>query len=588
MNLRLAIKTLEMIALAIGLVAGPGATSDAADRDLATSAVGILRKHCHRCHGLEFKVPGYDVLNRARLVAARDDENPYISPGKLDESELWARFDEMPPKGPKPTAAERSVIKDWILAGAPFPVVAVTRDFVDDQAVQTAIRDHLRAQDRSDRPYQRYFTLANLHNNRKVSDEELCLARAGVSKMVNSLSRKPLIVVPTAIGPGQTVLAIDIRKLGWDHSRVWMRLLKEYPYGLKFTNHRDPVFREVALEIESLLGPDVPLADIRADWFLDTAGRPDIYDAILDLPKSAQELERSLRVDTERDFRTDSLRRAGFTKSGVSRQMRIVDRHDSELGYYWKSYDFRKTDEAVNLFNFPLGPVFANNPFPDQAFIHAGGELIFSLPNRLQAYMLVNRAGQKLKEGPIDIVFDANDSSGSSTIISGMSCMGCHRNGMILFQDRIREGAAVADEPRRKVERLFPVDSEMTTMLKRDEAQFLRALDLAIGPFLRVGDDKDKPARDFREPIIPIAKIYQNDLDLTAAAAELSIKDGATLLALIKANPRLQRLGMADLIKEGGAINRAEWATAGKGTSAFQQVCSEIERGTPLIVYQRD
>jgi serine/threonine-protein kinase len=576
---------LESMALAIGLVAGPGAASNATDSGLATRAVGILRRHCYRCHGLEYKVPGYDVMNRARLVAARTDENPYISPGKLDESELWARFDEMPPKGPKPTADERSVIRDWILAGAPFPVVSATRAFVDDQAVQTAIRDHLRALDRSDRPHQRYFTIANLHNNRRISDEELRLARAGVSKMVNSLSRKPSIVVPSAFGPGQTVLAIDIRKLGWDNSRVWVRLLTEYPYGLKFTNHRDPVFRAVALEIESLLGPDVPLADIRADWFLDTAARPDIYDAILALPNSAQELEKSLGVDTERDFRDDTVRRAGLTKSGVSRQMRIVDRHDSQLGYYWKSYDFRKTDPAVNVFNFPLGPVFAANPFPDQAFTHAGGELIFSLPNKLQAYMLVNRAGQKLKEGPADIVFDANDSAGTSTIINGMSCMGCHRNGMKLFPDRIREGAAVADEPRRKVERLFPSDLEMTAIMKRDEAQFLQAIDLALGPFLRVGDDKDKPARDFREPIIPIAKIYQSDLDLSAAAAELSIADGATLQALIRANPRLQRLGMADLLKEGGAINRAEWGTAGNGTSSFQQVCAEIERGKPFIEF---
>ncbi len=295
-----------------------------------------------------------------------------------------------------------------------------------------------------------------------------------------------------------------------------------------------------------------------------------------------------MRVDTERDYLDDTLRRAGFTKSGVSKQMRLVDRHDSELGYYWKSYDFKKTDTAVNLFKFPLGPVFAANPYPDQAFTHAGGESIFSLPNRLQAYMLVNRQGKRINEGPPEIVFDANDSSGNSTIISGMSCMGCHRNGMIVFQDRIREGAAVADLPRRKVERLFPAETELTALLKRDEAQFLRALDEALGPFLRDGDDKDKPARDFREPIIPIAKIFQADLDLAAVAAELNVKDGATLQALIKANPRLQRLGMADLLKDGGAINRAEWGTAGKGSSTFQQVCSEIDRGTPLIVVQQD
>jgi serine/threonine-protein kinase len=571
--------------LALGLAITSGGMVQASEQARAGRAVGILRQYCYRCHGLEFKVPGYDVMNRARLVAPREGQNPYISPGKLDESELWARFDDMPPKGKKPTAEERSVIESWIVAGAPFPVVSVSRAFVDDLAVQTAIRDDLRARDRADRAFQRYFTITNLHNNSRVTDEELRLARAGVAKMINSLSRKPSIVVPTLIGPEQTVLAVDIRRLGWDRTRVWMRLLNEYPYGLKFKNQRDPVFREVALEIEALLGPDVPLADVRADWFLDTAARPDLYQAILDLPATAQELEKSLRVDTERDYLSDTLRRAGFTRSSVSRQMRVVDRHDSELGYYWKSYDFKKTDAAVNLFNFPLGPVFTANPFPDQAFRHAGGELIFSLPNRLQAYMLVNRAGDRIKEAPTEIVFDANDASGTSTIISGMSCMGCHKNGMMPFEDRIRESAAVEGDSRLKVERLFPVAAEMAAILNRDEAQFLRALDEAIGPFLRVGDDKDKPIREFREPIIPIAKIYQSDLDLSAVAAELNVKDGATLQVLIKANPALQRLGMADLLKDGGAINRAEWGTAGKGTSAFQRACSEIDRGTPLIVY---
>ena len=91
------------LALAAGFASQGDPPLAAADTDLASRAVGILRQYCFRCHGLEFKVPGYDVLNRAKLVAGREDENPYISPGKLDESELWTRFDEMPPKGKKPS-----------------------------------------------------------------------------------------------------------------------------------------------------------------------------------------------------------------------------------------------------------------------------------------------------------------------------------------------------------------------------------------------------------------------------------------------------------------------------------------------------
>src|SRR5262249_51896085 len=154
----------------------------------AARAVGILRQYCYRCHGQEFKVPGYDVLNRTRLVAARGDDDPYITPRQLEKAELWSPFHEMPPKGKKPPCQERSVIKDWILAGAPFPGASAKRVFIDDRTVLTAIRDHLRARDSAERHYQRYFTIANLHNNASVTDEELRLARAGVSKLINSLS----------------------------------------------------------------------------------------------------------------------------------------------------------------------------------------------------------------------------------------------------------------------------------------------------------------------------------------------------------------------------------------------------------------
>src|SRR4051812_16453421 len=145
-----------------------------ANRALAECAVAILRQYCYRCHGQEFKVEGYNVLDRSVLVAKREGEDPYITPGKLDASELWARFDEMPPKGAKPKADEKDVIRRWIVSGAPFPTAAA-REFVADRAVLAAIREHLRGLDRADRPFQRYVTLTNLHNSdpNRVTDEDL-------------------------------------------------------------------------------------------------------------------------------------------------------------------------------------------------------------------------------------------------------------------------------------------------------------------------------------------------------------------------------------------------------------------------------
>lgn len=576
--------------LTTGLAPTHSTAAESGPATLAEQAVGVLRRYCYRCHGREFKVEGYDVLDRKVLVAKRADADPYLTPNDPDSSELWNRFDEMPPKGPKPSAQEKEIIRRWIVAGAPFPAAEASRPFVADADVLGALRDHLRKLDRADRPFARYFTLTTLHNNAKISAEELRLARAGVSKLVNSLSRKPDIVVPEVLGPSGVVLAVDLRPLGWDQARVWSRVLAEYPYGLKYKTARDPALRETAREVEELVGEAAGLPDVRADWFLDTAARPGLYHAILGLPATAQELEASLGVDVEADFLAGTLRRAGFTKSGVSKQMRLVDRHQANLGYYWKSYDFRRTDAAVNLFRFPLGPAFPRNPFPDRAFTHAGGEIIFSLPNRLQAYLLVDSRGRRIDEGPPDIVFDANDSAGGSTIINGLSCMGCHKDGMIEFKDRVRSGVAVGDEPRLKVEALFPKEGEWETLLKKDRDRFLAALEEAIGPFLRSDDPRSSavPTRALREPVVPIAKIYQASLDAGAVAAELNVRGAEALRSLIRANRRLQTLGLADLLEEGGAINRAEWAAVGRGTSAYQQASSEIDRGLPALFFRSE
>ena len=60
---------------------------------LAEAAYAILNRYCHRCHGVRFEVPGYNVLDRDVLVAKRGEgENPYVVPGKPDESELWSRL----------------------------------------------------------------------------------------------------------------------------------------------------------------------------------------------------------------------------------------------------------------------------------------------------------------------------------------------------------------------------------------------------------------------------------------------------------------------------------------------------------------
>jgi serine/threonine-protein kinase len=552
---------------------------------LAQVAHGLLKKYCYRCHGVRFEVPGYNVLDRDILVANRGEDEPaYVVPGKPGESYLWERVGvekDMPPSGPKPSDDERAVFRTWIAAGAPFPTAdPSTRPLQTDKEVLAAIRDHLRRAPASDRTYLRYFTLANLHNNKDVSDDDLRLARAAVAKLANSLSWKSEIAVLKAIDPAETILVLDVRDVGWDERDLWKKILVRYPYGLKHDKDRDAAIRTLAQEVYALSGSSMPY--VRADWFVASAARPPLYETLLDLPADATALERMLKVDVAADFLRDRLARAGFATSGVSSQNRLVDRHPALYGAYWKSYDFKHNEGKGNLFRFPLGPVFKDHPFPAQAFEHAGGEIIFNLPNGLQGYLLVDAQDRRIAAGPVEVVSDALRTGGTAAIVPGLSCMACHQHGMIPFKDTIRAGLAVAGDARAKAERLFPEKEPMDKLLEKDEARFLKALDEAAGPFLKAGEDQKKPIKEFPEPIGAVARAYMKDLGPEEVAAELGFGDPKDLAAAIKANPRLRQLGLGPLL-QGAAIKRTEWDSLdGRFISTFQDAAHELDLGTPF------
>lgn len=564
---------------------------------LAAQGYNVLKTYCYRCHGQRFDVPGYSVLNREILLNKAPDEDDtirYVTPGQPDKSLIWQRAGvrkDMPPgDNPKPPAADLAILQKWIEAGAPFPASGV-RKFIEQRAVYALIRDDLTQARREDRPFLRYFSLANLHNDsferrigqhgKNFDDADLHLARAALAKLANSLSWMQEIVVPRIVDRGQSevLLAVDLRDLGWDERNLWNEILKQYPYGLTHeTAPPDDAFREIASQVYELSGSKVPV--LRVDWFVDQAARPPLYHTLLGLPTTAGELEKLLRVNVDSDFLRDRLARAGFAESGVSRNNRLVDRHAALYGAYWKSYDFAKSETTGSLFQFPLGPRFSGNPFDRQAFDHAGGELIFNLPNGLQGYLLVNAQGKRIDKGPVEIVRDLKETSGSPEVVNGISCMGCHEHGMIRFQDTIREGLAVAGEARIKVQRLFSTPDDMKKLLDKDEQRFLRALDECCGTFLRAAGEKERSAGSFPEPISATARYYQKDLELEDVAAELGIADPKELQILIKSNARLRELGLAPLM-QGAAIKRSNWQSLEKGLSPFQRTAFEIELGTP-------
>jgi serine/threonine-protein kinase len=491
----------------------------------------------------------------------------------------------MPPRKERerPADAEKAILKTWIEAGAPDFPVGESRPIVSTKAVLRAIRDHLRGTREVDRPYLRYFTLAHLHNQPRVTEADLNVQRAALSKALNSLSQKPAVVLPEVVGKSsQTVLVVDIRKLGWDRQNLWREVLRVYPYGLRYLNSRDEDLHQLEEDLGQLAQRE--LVYVRADWFVATATRPPLYHTLLRLPANARDLERELGVSVEDNFRSDSLARAGLAKSGVSGQNRLVERHEAAGGgYYWKSYDFRPRRPRSFLTRFPLGPALPEHPFPRQAFEHDGGEIIFSLPNGLQGYLLVDGKDNRIDEGPTAVVSDSLKTSGTAAIVTGTSCMACHKNGLIPFTDQVRNGTAIEGDARRKVERLYPPAEEMSGKFKADEERYLAALQKAVGPFLLVGADKDRPIRELPEPVGEVARTYALvDLGATEAALELGLEKLDSLPDLIRALPKLRRLGLGPLAS-GGLVKREEWEVI-DGVSLFQEAARELGLGTPYLV----
>ena len=93
---------------------------------------------------------------------------------------------------------------------------------------------------------------------------------------------------------------------------------------------------------------EVPFVHI--DWFLATASLPPLYHDILALPETDRELEASLEVFVAENLQNapgKRVWRAGFNNSRVSRHNRVLERHISRYGAYWKSYDFAGSSEST-------------------------------------------------------------------------------------------------------------------------------------------------------------------------------------------------------------------------------------------------
>ena len=401
-----------------------GSATVAAEANIAQQAYAIFEANCLRCHGSLGAFSENLLIDRTSLV-----ETGIVLPGNAEASAFYKRLIEdtaekprMPWLLPALSDAELATIRRWIDVGAPDwnAVLGSDPDFITSDELLTSIEDHLASLDPFDRSFARYFSSTHLYNAGEPTQALHAYQRA-LSKLVNSLSWGIDVINPHAINPEETLFYIDLRDYEWEVGiNRWTRIEAVYPYRDDFAAPAERHLHEKLTLLRGEMDCEVPV--IHVDWFLATAALPPLYHDILDLPETDRQLEARLEVDVVENIRNapgKRVWRAGFNDSGVSSHNRVVERHRSRYGAYWKSYDFAGSVGTQNIFTHPL------------SFEHDGGEIIFNLPNGLQAYYLADAGGNRLDAAPISIV--SNPAASDPTVRNGLSCIGCHTEGMKPF-----------------------------------------------------------------------------------------------------------------------------------------------------------
>ena len=530
-----------------------------AQQNLAQQAYAIFEQNCLNCHGEHGSYTEQLIIEHAALVAP----GGAVIPGNPQASEFYQRLIEtaperrMPLNAPPLSQPAIDTIRDWIAVGAPDWRDTFESDstFITPKKMLETIENHVNSLSPFDRTFARYFTLTHLYNAGETTEALLAYRRA-LSKLVNSLSWGRKVTNPRPIDSEETIFYIDLRDYEWEIGiNRWTLIEAEYPYQIEFNAPTQTGLREKLTNLREAMDCEVPF--IHVDWFLATASLPPLYHDILGLPETDRELETRLEVNVVENLRNAAGRRvwrAGFNESGVSNHNRVLERHESRYGAYWKSYDFAGSVGAQNIFTHPL------------SFTHDGGEIIFNLPNGLQAYLLVDAGGNRLNEAPISIV--RNPAASDPTVRNGLSCIGCHTEGMKDFEDEVRSVVQQNANPpfnKDRALRLYTDQATMDVLVAEDTQRYREALWEASGVFGGI------------EPIQRFHEAFQGPVDAAHTAAVVGLET-EVFLEKIRGNTSLQNLGLAVLTGGSGTVKRDVW------TSNFSEIVTTLSSPDSNIV----
>lgn len=505
-------------------------TESLSDDQLSERMLAVLESKCTMCHDERGSSAGGGVDNLLDLESLVDGyvdldspEESYLIELLIGESPRmpFQRMGKISGAGPL-SKDEQAIVIEWVNRGAPFSEdEVVDRQVISLEAIRRIASDDLGDLPPIDARFARYIDLTNAHNDREVTERQLELFRAAMVKTLNSLSASSEILgLDTSnavqrvrfLNPERTLFAFDLRHIGWEPSD-WSRVSATYPFALRPSTSADRL----------LMGPDNYSMVLRADWFVFATLQAPLYHELVGIPQNLSTLERALGVDRAKAIRNRQVARAGMEDSRVSVNNRLLERISlsNRSGAYHISYDFASNNGEQNLFTHPLGPIETLDM--GKEFRHDGGEVIFNLPNGMQAYALVDATGSRLDIAPQAIVSDP--SMPGSFIINGISCISCHRIGMKPESDRLdtldqvkpsvaSNRLAFTTEQTEAIDAMYPDHATFARLLELDRDRFLDSLQ-------KSGVDPDLPV----EPVRALFDYFVRDLNTTGLAADLGLEE---------------------------------------------------------------
>jgi hypothetical protein len=470
-----------------------------------------------------------ELVNQGKLVPLDSAGSPVVR---------RMREGSMPPlgnNGPRPSDREIEQVAEFVdnpLFWPEYrPAETCEGQLMTFDDLYSAISRDVRGLDADDRPFTRYITLFNRYNA-GVCSEALDRDRFAIAKLVNMLSTRATIGVPEPIDDLRITYRINIRDYDWDRdievdgnnfNDGWEAIIDESPYAIPFAGDDADDLRE---DTETA----VPV--MNADAMLDVAALGNLYYALIgvDVNQSLDDfILNDLGIDVEENLEDGDLIRAGTTRSAISREDRVVERHrlGRRQGAYWQSFDFASDQAGENIFTEPF------------SFNQGGTEAIFSLPNGLLGFLIADENDNIVPES--DLLLDTFQADFVAR--TSVSCSNCHAQGYNMVADEVRpfvngNRRSVGRDDFEAVNEVYLDPDAFAEVIAEDSAYYLASLERAGLP--ATGAD-------------PVAQSYLRfnvELDLKQAAAELGLTPEELDDDLNLLDPRLSVLRQTTIERE--------------------------------------